>query len=58
MLTGYDGSETLNKETALARLNAGGGALYDPGLVDLLENLANARENSRIERVHEVADAG
>jgi|SRR5579872_647423 len=59
MLTGYDGTEMVNKETALARLNAGGGALYDPGLVDLLERLAmQARENSRIERVHEVADAG
>ncbi len=57
MLTGYDGSDTVNKETALARLSAGGGALYDPGLVDLLENLVQARENSRIERVHEVADA-
>jgi response regulator RpfG family c-di-GMP phosphodiesterase len=58
MLTGYDGTETVNKETALARLNAGGGALYDPGLVDLLENLVQSGKHSRIERVHEVADAG
>jgi HD domain-containing protein len=58
MLTGYDGMDTVNKETALARLNAGGGALYDPGLVDLLENLVQSGKHSRIERVHEVADAG
>ena len=58
MLTGYDGSDMVNKETALARLSAGGGALYDPGLVDLLENLVQSGQHSRIERVHEVADAG
>ncbi|MBV8366095.1 MAG: HD domain-containing protein, partial [Candidatus Eremiobacteraeota bacterium] len=58
MLTGYDGSDVVNKETALTRLTSDGGALFDPGLVDLLENLVQARKDSVIERVHEVADAG
>ncbi|HEY5096031.1 MAG TPA: HD domain-containing phosphohydrolase [Candidatus Eremiobacteraceae bacterium] len=70
MLTGYDGVEMTNKETALARLAAGGGALYDPELVELLEQrlgLVGAKdsgvmrgnaEDASVERVHEVADAG
>jgi hypothetical protein len=59
MLTGYDGVEVTPKETALARLAAGGGALYDPELVGLLEQrlLAGGKDSS-VKRVHEVADAG
>ena len=59
MLTGYDGTETANKETALARLAAGGGALYDPVLVEVLEQrLLLAAKDSSVKRVHEVADVG
>jgi HD domain len=59
MLTGYDGVEMTSKETALARLAAGGGALYDPELVGLLEQrLLVGAKDSGVKRVHEVADAG
>ena len=59
MLTGYDGSETATKETALARLAAGSGALYDPVLVEVLEQrLTLAAKDSSVKRVHEVADVG
>ncbi|HKW44049.1 MAG TPA: HD domain-containing phosphohydrolase [Candidatus Eremiobacteraceae bacterium] len=59
MLTGYDGVEMTPKETALARLASGGGALYDPELVELLEQrLSLAAKDAGVKRVHEVADAG
>ncbi len=41
LLTGYDGSEPLNKPKALARLREGSGTLYDPKLVSLLDELVN-----------------
>jgi putative two-component system response regulator len=60
MLTGYDGVEMTTKETALASLVAGGGALYDPELVGLLEQrlFGGSREHTGVKRVHEVADVG
>ena len=58
MLTGHDGAEVVPKETALAHLTAGGGTLFDPELVDLLERLTLGGKNSGVKRVHEVADAG
>jgi HD domain-containing protein len=59
MLTGYDGAEMAPKETALARLAAGGGALYDPVLVEVLEQrLTLAAKDASVKRVHEVADVG
>jgi hypothetical protein len=59
MLTGYDGAEMTTKETALARLAAGGGALYDPVLVEVLEQrLLSSGKDSGVKRVHEVADVG
>lgn len=60
MLTGHDGAEMTSKETALGRLAAGGGTLYDPEVVDLLEQrlgLVGAKD-AGVKRVHEVADAG
>jgi hypothetical protein len=59
MLTGYDGVEMTSKEKALARLAAGGGALYDPELLGLLEQrLLAGGKDSGVKRVHEVADVG
>lgn len=59
MLTGHDGAEMTTKETALARLAAGGGALYDPVLVEVLEQrLLSSGKDASIKRVHEVADVG
>ena len=59
MLTGYDGVEMTSKETALARLAEGGGALYDPDLIGLLElRLLGSGKHAGVKRVHEVADVG
>jgi hypothetical protein len=60
MLTGYDGVEMTSKEKALTRLAEGGGTLYDPDLLGLLEQrlLAGSGKYAGVKRVHEVADVG
>ena len=40
-LTGYDGAEAVEKEKALALLRVSSGTLYDPRIVDLLNELVS-----------------